>query len=330
MNPLPLFALVGVALMVASCGGGGSPQAAPGNPDPIAAATSTANNNAQCRAIAPFYWEIGNASGVLASGSVGLRGNGQPWQRNDAMAIASASKWIYAAYAVERAGGVLDPVNDIPFLNFTSGYSNFNNIECRPLETVAACNNGTRNGAEAAAGVFHYNAGHFQTHAVALGLGPLVAGTLAPEVRSRIGNDVALEYAEPQLAGGARSTPGAYATFLRKMLGSSPALRIGNMLGSHAVCTLPGPNCNADAPPILPEAWHYSLGHWVEDDPAATPTSNFAYSSGGAFGFYPWIDFNRTLYGMVAREDLSVGGAGYPSAVCGRLIRLAWKTGTAQ
>ena len=34
----------------------------------------------------------------------------------------------------------------------------------------------------------------------------------------------------------------------------------------------------------MPEDWHYSLGHWVEDDPSAPGgASNFAYSSGGAF-----------------------------------------------
>ena len=70
-------------------------------------------------------------------------------------------------------------------------------------------------------------------------------------------------------------------------------------------------------------SWHYSLGHWIEDDPAG----DGAYSSPGAFGFYPWIDTSKTLYGVVARIVLA--GA-YDSALCGAQIRKAWVTGVAQ
>ena len=48
-----------------------------------------------------------------------------------------------------------------------------------------------------------------------------------------------------------------------------------------------------------------------------------AFSSPGAFGFYPWIDAGKTTYGIVARADM--GGA-IPSVYCGRLIRKAWMT----
>ena len=68
----------------------------------------------------------------------------------------------------------------------------------------------------------------------------------------------------------------------------------------------------------------YAAGHWVEDDPV---TGDGAFSSPGAFGFYPWIDQSKTYYGVVAR--MAQNGA-WPSVQCGRLIRKAWLSGTAQ
>ena len=39
-------------------------------------------------------------------------------------------------------------------------------------------------------------------------------------------------------------------------------------LGTHAVCTNPATCANAEFAPSPPgESWHYSIGHWVEDDP---------------------------------------------------------------
>lgn len=64
--------------------------------------------------------------------------------------------------------------------------------------------------------------------------------------------------------------------------------------------------------------------------------SDGSFSSPGAFGFYPWIDSTKTYYGIVAREVhngvLASEEAQRPylqSMNCGRLIRKAWKTGTA-
>jgi hypothetical protein len=74
----------------------------------------------------------------------------------------------------------------------------------------------------------------------------------------------------------------------------------------------------------LDESWHYSIGHWVEDDPKV---GDGAFSSPGAFGFYPWIDASKTYYGVVARAEAP--GA-LESVYCGRLIRKAWVTGGAQ
>ena len=84
---------------------------------------------------------------------------------------------------------------------------------------------------------------------------------------------------------------------------------------------------NPSATPITSGAnWHYSLGHWVEDDSALGDDG--AFSSTGAFGFYPWIDAARSHYGVLARVGLP--GSGNESAACGKLIRQAWLSGQAR
>jgi hypothetical protein len=109
-------------------------------------------------------------------------------------------------------------------------------------------------------------------------------------------------------------------------------------LSANAVCTnstVSGCNAIAGQSPIATassgaESWHYSMGHWIEDDPVV---GDGAFSSAGALGFYPWIDKSRTYYGIIARANLNAGAAdyeGYKSAVCGRLVRRAWVTGVEQ
>jgi hypothetical protein len=319
-------------LSLVACGGGSDPPPAttdPGDAQRSAAARTTAETNPLCSvaALKSYYWEIGNKDGVLASGNVGP-GHVGP---DTLMGIASSSKWLFAAYVLEKHGNV---VTNVAFLNFTSGYSNLDNALCSSSDTVSGCMNGGVNATEAAARALHYQGGHMQQLAISLGLGALRNVTLAAEVRSGIGNDVGLVYVEFLLPGGAATSARSYAVFLRKLLiDSSTPLRMGAALGSRSVCTQPSATCNAspDTAAAIPEDVHYSLGHWVEDDPTATPSSNFAYSSAGKFGFYPWVDFDRRLYGIIAREDpTETTGEGYSSLRCGRLIRLAWKTGVAQ
>ena len=322
-------------LLLASCGGSGTssdtpdntPTPAPAPPPPTltiaarsTAADATARSSANaCNAIQPFYWELGDASGRLASGSVNAPGDGSVpvYTATSVMGGASISKWIYAAYVVQKQAGTLS-ASDLSSLNFTSGYTRFSS--CLPGQTVEGCeaflNNGTYD--PATAGAFYYDGGHMQRHGTLIGLGPLDNAGLAAEIQSQLGSDVALTYSQPQLAGG---------VVLRKMLDGS--LRMGSLLGQHAVCTNPA-TCAAGqaiySPLPASVRWHYALGHWVEDDP---DIGDGAFSSAGAFGFYPWIDASKTWYGMVARRG-SGDGDGYASAQCGRLIRLAWINGVAQ
>lgn len=296
----------------------------------IAAASTTAQRTTGlCADIQPFYWEIGDRTGRLGSGSVAKPGNATTYTAITPMPIASASKWIYGAYVAERRNGTLTS-DDIQFLSFRSGYTSFSLGGCDNDDTVGECVARSTNGVFTPANVgrFAYDGGHMQKHASlpspGMNLGALANAGLAAEVRRVLGPEIALTYTQPQLAGGIRSTAADYATFLRKILNNQ--LQIASLLGSNATCTNPRTCPTAINTPIRAGVdWHYSIGHWVEDDPLV---GDGAFSSAGAFGFYPWINASKTLYGVIARFSALGGGEG--SAMCGELIRRAWVTGEAQ
>jgi hypothetical protein len=167
-----------------------------------------------------------------------------------------------------------------------------------------------------------------ENHASKLtGLGNIVAGSLGQTIQSLLGANLNLLYTEALMAGGIYTTEQDYAQVLRNVLSGSLAML--GALGAHPVCTRHSSTCNATYSPI-PEAWHYSIGHWVEDDPNSH--GDGAFSSPGMYGFYPWIDATKTYYGIISRENTTGTGLqqGYASAQCGRLIRRAWVTGVEQ
>jgi hypothetical protein len=322
-------ALCAFAALAAGCGGGGGDSASTPPPSGAAAAAiATANSSSNaCNGARPFYWEVGDAGGTLVAGSVVSSSDPTVYGAGTVMSIASASKWFYSTYFVQRTGGALS-ASDIKFLNFQSGYST-GLFSCTPslTQTVQECVDLGDNGAYHAAddGVFSYSGAHMQKHASLNGLGDLNSLGLAAEVRSQVGNEISFSYFEPQPAGGMAMSANDYAMLLRKIVRGE--LRMHDALGTHPVCTNFDPlTCpNARISPTPPgESWHYSVGHWVEDDPSV---GDGAFSSPGAFGFYPWIDRTRTYYGVIARNDMA--GA-LKSVYCGRLIRKAWVTATPQ
>lgn len=332
------LAMLGSVFVLTGCGGSDSGMTLQQRTD---AATATASSNTACTSITPFYWEIGNAGGQLASGTAGA----SPPASTTVMLIASASKWIFSTYVVEKQNGMLS-ASDIKYLNFESGYTNFSS--CSTTSTVSSClseagTNGSGTNGDYVSGTvdqFYYNGGHMQKLADSIGLSADNNAALATDIETILGANVTLAYIQPQLAGGIYTTPADYAQFLRNMLDGQYSHML-SLLGSNAVCThTNSSDCptalyspvNESAPgltsnDVTDEAWHYSLGHWVEDDPAV---GDGAFSSAGAFGFYPWIDKTKTYYGILARFDAVHASAGVASALCGRLIRKAWELGQAQ
>jgi hypothetical protein len=286
-----------------------------------AAVEQTISSNSDCTPILNFYWEIGDAGGPLASGKVGTQFDG-----NSEMKIASASKMVWGAYVVERFKSDLSMI-DFPSMSMQSGYTSLDYSSCVNSATVQDCFNAGNNSKQDAnaVGHFYYDGGHFQHYAVELGLGPDDNDALSTEFKSVLGQDFAVGFDSPQMAGGMKSTPAAYAAFLRKILSGQLALH--DQLGAMKICTLPASCPTAQYSPAAPYAWDYSYAHWVEDDPTS---GDGAFSSAGAFGFYPWIDASKTYYGIVARYAPLEPKAYLQSAQCGGQLRKAFISGTAQ
>lgn len=287
---------------------------------PAAAAEATASGSRNCKAIGNFYWEIGDGKGAIVSGAVG-----DEYSANKEISIASASKFVWGAYVLEKIGKNRQPdERTVEALTMRAGFTAFNPIACLLTRTVEACAANRSNGllAPGDVGRFSYGGGHDQRLAVDLGLGRYSADQLTREVRTYLGNDLGLSYKRPQLAGGLEGSPAAYAGFLRKIINGQ--LRMHDFLGADAVCTLPGRCPGALVSPVK-EAWHYSLNHWVEDDPR---TGDGSFSSPGLQGFYPWISADKKTYGIVAREELRAN-AYWASVECGRDIRKAYFSGKA-
>lgn len=318
MPAVTKFTWVPVTALLAACGGGGGDGPSPDQSARIAAAQQTAASNSYCAAVVPFYYELGDKTGAIVSGAIG-----SGYTATTQMNIASASKWLFGAYVAEVRAGVLT-ADDTRATHMLSGYASMGS-GCLPNATVESCFTMLDNDAYTAGKLdrYNYDSGHFQKWGVDNGMAAMSGPGVAAAYQSTLG--VTSSFNGPLLAGGAIMSAADYVVFLRKILNNQ--LKIANLLGDRKTCTQPGTCATADYSPIVAEAWNYSVGHWVEDDPAVGDGS---FSSAGAFGFYPWIDSTRTYYGVLAREDMSGNNQGYASAQCGRLIRKAYVTGTAQ
>jgi hypothetical protein len=311
-RPLPILL---VACLLVSCGGAEQDASA------LSPAQQTAEQNPACQRISPFYFEIGNAGGAITSASIG----GGAYTATTQMSIASGTKWLFGAYVAEVRSGVFSTA-DLRALRMQSGYVSMGPF-CGPLlTTVAACFADASNDTLTATSIdrFDYGSGHFQKWGVDNGLGPMGTASLTAEFQNKLGPGIPADFGSPTLAGGAIMSASGYAGFLRKILRNE--LRIAALLGTDPVCTLPLVCPDADYSPVSPLAWHYSIGHWVEDD---FLTGDGSFSSPGALGFYPWIDSTKTYYGVVAHEKVGANIVS-DSIECGRAIRKAFVTGVVQ
>lgn len=289
------------------------------------AAKKTANEHPYCKAIHPFYWEIGNDKAPIVSGS---EGDGSV-QDTTELPIASASKMVFGAYALQKMGGKMDDQSR-KLLRMISGYTHLGVFSCIMTRTVGDCfeKGGNSGYSKENDGKFYYNGGHFQKWAIDHGMGSYNRTQLVTEYQSVLGQDFKFTFGAIQLAGGINTSAQNFSVFLRKVI--SGKLLFRDFLGTNAVCTDPR-SCSKAVKSPIQEQWHYSYGHWIEDDPR---TGDGAYSSPGAFGFYPWIDSSKKFYGIISRKhktdrgNLEIG-SGYASALCGRKIRKAFATGHA-
>ena len=309
------------------------------------AAAEAAAAAAPCKGLS-LYWEIGDAGGRLGSGD----GTGAKVDPSKVGYIASAGKWLYGAYVIEKRGGTLLP-EDIKPLNFTSGYSNLQSCRAGAAgDTVGSCGVKENNAYDPdTVNKFFYDSGHMEFHGAtvaAMGISDLKTASYVKQgdpdqafeaLGTVIGRTLGLprlDYDSVVLAGGAKLDTQSYIGFLRRILKGELGMR--NYLDADQVCAsdnnefyLPrstdkpcpqtNPGVALESPPDVPpdyEQWRYAAGHWIENDGT--------YSSGGAFGFYPWINRDKTLYGVVARYGFPNMTAYKASFQCGRAIRNAW------
>lgn len=274
-----------------------------------------------------FYWEIGDASHAIASGH-----QGEGVEAATVLDIASASKWVFGAYVLQKKG--IEAVRANPSLRsglrFTSGYTDFKPLRCIGTRTVERCwfvgsgRNAHPQPNPKTLDRFAYEAGHDQKlAAVDLGLGAMSAAALSDEYRAtlQLQGEISMARFDPLPAGGMRASAAAYAGFLRRLM--KRELVLGAHLGEDAVCAQPR-TCpqQAVSSPVesTGEPWAYSYNHWVESEHAGTVD---AFSSPGLYGFYPWISADRRFYGVVARESRRPR-AYIESVQCGRAIRKAF------
>ena len=284
------------------------------------AVNTTVGNARECTGLGDFYWEIGDRDGVRGSGAVG-----DEYSAHKIIAIASGSKWIFGSYVLEKIGRDREPSPEqVSELEMTSGYTGLKYGRCIFQHTVAGCfhNRGNDDFVAANVGKFFYNGGHDQKLAMALGLGDYDSKRFGEEIRKYLGSDLDFAFNSPQPAGGMRASPAAYGAFLRRIM--SGKLRMHDYLDYKPVCTDPN-TCEQAVYSPVPAAWHYSLNHWIED----APGEDGAFSSPGAFGFYPWISADRQWYGILARKSRWPAAA-KESVYCGVKLRRAWVTGMPQ
>lgn len=218
------------------------------------------------------------------------------------------------------------------------------------------------------AGQFYYDGGHFEANAGTLNMfttafhGTHLGGDDDIDLQAEFETYLPpgplethwITFTAPVLAGNIKATAGDYIdNFLRKVVAKQ--LQEYSLLGTHAVCTdvyhLDGsgqricPSALYEPPGLCQsgDIWHYSVGHWVEDDPG---NGDGSFNSAGSRGFYPWIwkfrqgddtgGWTETIYGVVARDDPAVApdaplsSEGWKSVECGQAIRTAFLTGNPQ
>lgn len=272
----------------------------------------------ECRNIPQFYWEIGDANVPLASGR-----KGNLFNANTRVSLASASKWIFATYLLEKYGALSS--EQIQMLSQRSGYRTFLDQFCILSWNVNACMNEPMpmfafNNLYTSKdiGTFFYSGAHFQKLGIDVGLGKHTAWTLTREIQKYL-DDKEIGFAFPAIGSGMYSSASTFGKLMRKMMRDE--FLMGKMLGSHRICTLPA-LCPMSLRSPLETDWDYSLGHWVEREPGGPDE---AFSGPGLHGFYPWISADKALYGILSTDVLADVKA--LSSACGGKIRKAWISG---
>jgi CubicO group peptidase (beta-lactamase class C family) len=254
---------------------------------------------------------------------------------------ASTSKWVTAAVLLElvdRGELALDTTAHalIPFwtetavdlrdlLSFTSGFAEEPLCINLPGADYAECTEAMYDASAATAAAPGTEYEYSSTHMQAAGLMAMLAtdstwAEIFAGFQARTGLFPTAAYdlpsaTNPRLAGGMHWTAEEYLGFLRALADgtvlsdASRAAMHANQRGAAVVVASP-------VWQAVQEDWSYGLGNWLEC-PTATELGGYdcgeghRNSSAGAYGAYPFIDFDHDHVGIVARQGgLGSGGEG--------------------
>lgn len=335
-----LFGLV--SLTLAGCsGGGGSSSSVPSAPAPLPPPPTTSQPDFSAITIeadnsiaSDLAILIGDETGILFSYEKG------DYELDDQVAIASASKMIfglliwdlietgdlnrsdtpgtYIDFWTTMAGDARSAMTLDQLLGFVSG---FNEPPGNPgcisdgaivlndcVETIYLDGLDTLPG-----DAFFYGPEHMQVAGL---MASLATGqTIADLIEGRLSQPFGLTQTSypiaagdnPRFSGQMRSSANDVARLLTAVLAEDLVSdRDGYLEDRTATVTFGGRPSGLDG-----LDWHYGFGFWKECDDlsyTAACDADPIISSPGAFGFTPWIDFASGYWGIVAIEDVVIGG----------------------
>lgn len=336
-----LFSFAWLTLVGCSGGGSGSGTTVPNAPAPVPPPPTTSQPDfsavtaeADASSANDLAILIGDETGILFSYEKG------DYEIDDQVAIASASKMIfglliwdlietgdlsrsdtpdtYIDFWTDVAGDARSDVTLDQLLGFVSG---FNEPPANPgcisdgaialedcVETIY------RDGLDTLPGdAFYYGPEHMQV--AGLMASAATGQTIADLVEARLSQPLGLAQTSypatsgdnPRFSGQMRSSAADVGLLLTAVLaGDLVSDRTGYLEDRTVSVTFGSRPGGLDA-----LDWHYGFGFWKECDDLSYTTACDAdpiISSPGAFGFTPWIDFAQGYWGIVAIEEVAIGG----------------------
>lgn len=246
---------------------------------------------------------------------------------------ASTSKWVAAAVILDLVDrGLLrlqdEPSNWLPFwkaegvtlahlLSFTSGFSQeplcFNSKTADFADCVERAYQLNATTAPAAGSEFDYSSTHLQIAGLmairAASVGSWAELFASWQAKTGLFPSGAFDLPSsenPRLAGGMHWTGSEYLQFLRSIYHGtllSSTMRTAMLDDERGNAKVVGsPTIDA-----LKEDWAYGFGNWLECPTAIGPNTfdcgaGHRNSSPGAYGAYPFIDFDHHYFGILARQ----------------------------
>ena len=327
-----------VTLVSCSGGGGGSSPAlpTPAPPPPVATEPdfSAVATEADASTAPDLAILIGDETGVLYSYEKG------DFETDDQVAIASASKMIfglliwdliesgdlnrsdtpdtYIDFWTDMAGDGRSDITLDQLLGFTSGFNeppgNPGCISDNTITLTDCVETIYLDGLDTMPGdAFFYGPEHMQiaglmaTEATGQSIAALIDARLSQPLGLTQTAYPAIAGNNPRFSGQMQSSADDVSRLLTAVLaGDLVTDRTGYLEDRTATVTFGSRPSGLDA-----LDWHYGFGFWKECDDlsyTAACDANPIISSPGAFGFTPWIDFERGYWGIVAIEALTIAG----------------------